>query len=282
MSTLDHAAVQELLGAYSLDATEGEERLQIEEHLATCPRCLAEVDAYREVAAALGNSAHRAPDHLWERIVGEMRAEWDKPEAQGLPMEVRSRLDPPGHLRFQLSQADSDPSRPGSSDARLATKHGAGARWDVRRRMRALAGVAAAALVVAVGLGVALGLVNGQQRELQASGVRQAAVAALRDPTALTASLTSAGGLPEARVAIVGGRGYLVAKSMAALPTSETYQLWALIDGRPISLGLLGRHPSYEAFSLGTARPSEMMVTVEPAGGVVTPDRFPIAQGQLG
>ena len=52
---MTHDEVSELLGAFALDAVDGEEYEQIEAHLSECPRCRAEVDAHREVAAALGN-----------------------------------------------------------------------------------------------------------------------------------------------------------------------------------------------------------------------------------
>ena len=53
---ISHEAASELLGAYALDAVDGAERSDLEEHLATCPRCRAELDGLREAAAALGNS----------------------------------------------------------------------------------------------------------------------------------------------------------------------------------------------------------------------------------
>ena len=67
------------------------------------------------------------------------------------------------------------------------------------------------------------------------------------------------------------------------MPATKTYQLWAKIDSRPISLGLLGPRPTRDAaFSIArSAHPSSLMVTVEPAGGVATPDGPLVAAGPV-
>ena len=58
---MTHAEIAELLGAYALDAVSPDEAAEIEEHLAECPRCRAEVSAHREVAGVLGNLSGTAP-----------------------------------------------------------------------------------------------------------------------------------------------------------------------------------------------------------------------------
>jgi len=69
---------------------------------------------------------------------------------------------------------------------------------------------------------------------------------------------------------------------MPDLPKAETYQLWAMIGGQPISLGLMGNSPAQASFTVsGSATVSALAVTVEPAGGVVAPDRPPVATGKV-
>lgn len=75
MDDLRHDEVEELLGAYALDAVDDDERALVDAHLATCPRCRAEVDAHREVAAHLAQTGAPAPDHLWDRIAGALEGE---------------------------------------------------------------------------------------------------------------------------------------------------------------------------------------------------------------
>jgi anti-sigma factor RsiW len=38
---MSHAEASDLLGAYALDAVDGDEFAELEEHLETCPRCRA-------------------------------------------------------------------------------------------------------------------------------------------------------------------------------------------------------------------------------------------------
>jgi anti-sigma factor RsiW len=69
---LSHAELQDLLGAYALDAVDGEERELVELHLLDCPRCRAEVAEHRAVASFLASGGARAPEALWERIAGSL------------------------------------------------------------------------------------------------------------------------------------------------------------------------------------------------------------------
>jgi uncharacterized protein (TIGR03083 family) len=57
----DHAAVNELLGAWALDACSAEEVATVESHLAGCPECAADADRLGRVAAGLGSTVATAP-----------------------------------------------------------------------------------------------------------------------------------------------------------------------------------------------------------------------------
>src|SRR5206468_3199328 len=62
MTALGHPDVQELLGAYALDALDADEADAVELHLRDCPRCRAEVADYRETAALAAAVRHAASD----------------------------------------------------------------------------------------------------------------------------------------------------------------------------------------------------------------------------
>lgn len=68
MNTLGHPEVQELLGAYALDALDPGEADAVDLHLRDCPRCRAEVEEYRETAAMLAFGGVAAPPGVWEKI----------------------------------------------------------------------------------------------------------------------------------------------------------------------------------------------------------------------
>ena len=98
MTSATHDEIEELLGAYALDAVDPDERELVETHLATCPRCCAEVEDHVEVAALLGNSGGDAPDGVWERIASTlvevpppMRLELPTPDARIIPLAERRR-----------------------------------------------------------------------------------------------------------------------------------------------------------------------------------------------
>jgi anti-sigma-K factor RskA/putative zinc finger protein len=69
---LSHAELQELLGAYALDAVDGDEREAVELHLLDCPRCRAEVAEHTAVASFMASGGGRAPEEVWERIAGSL------------------------------------------------------------------------------------------------------------------------------------------------------------------------------------------------------------------
>ncbi len=65
---LTHDEIRDLLGAFALDATSEEERLEVEKHLSTCPRCRSEVADHRETASMLAAVGAPAPEAVWEGI----------------------------------------------------------------------------------------------------------------------------------------------------------------------------------------------------------------------
>jgi anti-sigma-K factor RskA len=83
-------------------------------------------------------------------------------------------------------------------------------------------------------------------------------------------------------VLLPDGRGYLVKSNMPALSSNETYQLWGIINGTPISIGLMGDSPNEVGFTVsGTPTPSSLDVTVEPAGGTQMPTSPVVASGAV-
>ena len=66
------AELDELLGAYALDAVDPDERLAVEDYLRINPRARAEVAEHREVAAQLAFEGSEAPPHLWSSIEGAL------------------------------------------------------------------------------------------------------------------------------------------------------------------------------------------------------------------
>lgn len=254
----DCRTIGELLGVYTLDALDADEAVRVAAHLAGCPRCAQEVDDHRRTIGLLAAAgAGEAPAGLWDAIAA--RIEGSSPAGD-------SRPPIPALLR--------------------RTRRKAG--WQQPSRWLGATAAAAAAVIVASGT-IQIAHLDHRVSQLttaaRQSGGFQGAAAALVDPSARRLVLTSTrpGTKPLGELVILHtGSAYLIAPAMAALPATSTYQLWAVIDGRAISVGVLGARPGAVAFSVDPAvATAAYLLTVEPAGGVVTPTTSPIAQARV-
>ena len=266
---ISHDAAAELLGAYALDAVDGDERADVEEHLESCPRCRAELDDLREAAGALGNSLEAPPEELWSRIAGHL-GEHGGQDEEPPPMPELTSATPTERSPFRA---------PAPGRIRRT-----------RNNTFLFGAVAVAASAVAIVLGI--GLVRSQHHatNLEQSLARQqeltrrsAAQVALHTPGHHSVSLVDASHTELARFVIVpGGRGYLVSSRLPVLHGGQTYQLWGIVGTTPISLGLLGRSPHGSTFTIaGMAADTELALTAEPSGGTAAPTGAIVASGTV-
>jgi len=268
---MSHAEIEELLGAYALDAVDPETAALVEQHLDECRRCAAEVAQHHEVAGLIANSGGAPPTTLWDGIAGRLGGtsgdSWDR---------LAARLDVP----------DDGPAGRGGDVVPLDQSR--------RRSRRVAAGaglVAAAAAAIALTLGVQVDHLHSQVSALQASPQLSAAERAaldarsteritLSDPTHPGAHVT-----PVTIVLTASGTGFVVndrGDGLAPLPSDRTYQLWGVVGSRTISLGLLGTHPGIVPFSVaGSPGVSAFAITDEVAGGVVKSANQPVAEGTV-
>jgi Anti-sigma-K factor rskA/Putative zinc-finger len=238
-----HEAVEDLLGAYALDAVPEDERRLVEEHLDVCEACRREVMEHRETVALLsGGSA--APVGVWDRIATELEP----------PVNLEARREVRGARRPLI-----------------------------RRWATGVAAAAAAVAIVVLGVTVVeqdrrLDRLAGASEE---QALLVAAEAALRDPAARPVTLRSAdGAMSVEAVLLPDGTGYLYRNDLRPLPLGQTYQLWALGEADPISAGVLGPNPGVVAFSVDPGI-SGLAITREIAGGVVAPTTDPLVAGEL-
>jgi anti-sigma-K factor RskA len=260
---MTHDEASELLGAYALDAVDGDELVELEAHLETCPRCRAELDSMRDVAAAMGSSVEPPPEGLWSQIALRLPERQEDEEPPPMP-----RLTPEAGSPFR------SPAPQGGHAAR-------------RRRaiFTTVGAVAVAAAAVAVVLGIGLVRADNKVTNLQSAqgAPSAAAAAALNAPGHRVISLDAGSHGQQAQVVVLpSGQGYLVSSTLPALDKGRTYQLWAIEGNQPISLGLLGNAPAHAAFTMaGSTRPSHLSITAEPAGGSVFPTGPIVATGTV-
>jgi hypothetical protein len=242
----------DLLGAYALDAVEPDEARRIEEHLATCPKCRAEVAEYREAASFLAYAGTDAPEGVWARIGAEIGLDQNS-GAGNIPDLATVRLN-----RSRTSQ----------------------------RRRTVLSGIAAMAAAALVVLGVEVAHLNGQVSTLQSAALRPTGLAplvlsALESPHQ-TVSLTAATTSTTASVVVThDGSAYWVGSTLKRLPGNRTYQLWGKANGQLVSLALLGSAPQGLSMFRIQSGISTLMVTNEPKGGTTAPTTPALISGPV-
>jgi anti-sigma factor RsiW len=262
-ASMSHEEMSELLGAFALDALDRSEASAVAAHLVECPRCRDEVAYLQQAASMLATPGGEAPTGIWKSIAAGI----ERPAGEGIERPTGGRMDSPSARATVLAR---------SARSRRS-------RHSPRLRAGAVLAAAVAAGFAVLGADVAR-LDHRLNRVAAASAaetISAAARTALLDPTARTVVLrsTAAGAPPEAAVVTVAsGTAYLFNSRLPSLPPTETYQLWAMIDGQVISVGFLGAHPATVAFTLGSSGSTDAFaVTVEPVGGSTAPTRPPVA-----
>jgi anti-sigma-K factor RskA len=231
-SSGDPYELDELLGAYALDAVDADDRRRVDDYLQVNPRAAAEVQAHREVATMLAFTGMDAPDGLWGRIADE----------------IGEQAPPPGPELAKVMSLDEHPKRRAISRA---------APW--------LVSAAAAVVIVFVAVGLA------DRADAPNEPLASAIEVARSDRDSLTTTLVAEGS-PATAEAIIDqdGHGYVVARDLPTLPDGQTYQLWGVVEGGDvISLGIFGPNPEIETFTVeGTV--DALAITIEQSPGVIS------------
>lgn len=257
-----HEEIQELLGAYALDAVDAEEAEAVEEHLQECPRCAAEVADHREVAAMLAYTGAPAPEGVWTRI-------------------VESLEEPPPAMNIPISAPAPAPAEVPASPATVTEL----STWRDRLRQLPVAAVAAAFIVVGLVAGVLIGTLDTDDPaapEIAQPSLEDLARRVMNDPSASKVALASADDDQLTATAAVdsSGSGYLLATTLPALDESQTYQLWGVGGDTVVSLGVLGNAPEVVGFTVDE-QIETLVITAEVAGGVPQSENPALLAGDL-
>lgn len=233
---------RDLLGAYALGALSDDEREAVEEHLLEHQDARTELHALQLGAAWLARSAERPAASTWDAIASEM--------ARDLAEDAASRDEVVVPMR-----------RPAGSTRRL------------------FAVAAALVAVLAVAGAVRSALVT--PGDMGDAALTRAYVTAKTTPGARAVALeTKHGRVALDAVVLEDGSGIVVPRALEPLDEQRTYQLWALTDTGPVSLGTLGATPGAHAFRIARGA-SSLALTKEPAGGSSRPTGVPVATAAL-
>lgn len=323
-----------MLAAHALDALDAAEARSLEEHLATCAECRAELLHWRETASALAYAAGNV---------------------EPAPA-VRTRILAAAHAAAATSSAvtgSDDDSRNSANATKnvLPFAQPAPSRWSAPQKFGAIAaGLIIAALLIAFvvsrqrnqALQSELAQLIEHNRQLEAEVARlssregelQTQIAGLSDrgqklqteaeraaqlareaernngtqigtpptPTPSREVLPTDNALDQHVIAMSGtpvapaaraqlvfnsrtGRATLTADHLPPMPSGKTYQLWLIVDGRPVSGGIFNADRSGRAVMRGqmpltALKASVFAVTLEPAGGTSAPtgDKYLLGQ----
>ena len=257
--------IEDLLGAYALDAVDPDEREQVELALIDHPEWRDEVAGHLEVAALLAHTGAPAPEGLWGRIAGALE-------------------EAPPALRLAVVPAGSpDPMAPPRSVSAPVVD------LDAERRHRRspaamILGAVAATTILFLGI-VAVRQeqrLDRQEQELLLPSVDELAAEALADPDSREAVLESEDGALAAKAVVQpDGTGYLLGEELPDLAGDRTYQLWGVTEsGTVVSLGVFGPQPQTATFQVD-GEVSAFALTEEVEGGVVTSANPPVVAGEL-
>jgi len=249
----DQHPIEEQLDLYALGALEGEERRQVELHLATCADCTRTLAEVRGVLASLVLSAEQ------------------KAPAARVKQQLLQRIQEEAAPAIAVKPGAALPHRPAGS-------------WWIRLWAPAAVALAAIAIVFWVSnrrLASEVETLRQNQLVQQAELDRVRAISELAmAPDTVSVSLASAAaGFPgHGRVLYNERRGALVyAGSVPPLASGKAYELWVVPQvGNPIPAGLLNVNPSGAGSDILPRIPAGVAfkafaITLEPAGGVPAP-----------
>ena len=238
----DSYDLDELLGAYALDAVDDDERARVEDYLAINPKAAEEVRQHREVATMLAFTGMDAPEGIWSKIENEIEAPAPAP---GPELAKVFAFDRPA-----------EPAAPITTDS------------SPRRMQTWLLGAAAAVALLVAGAV----LVTSVRTDTGGDPLADALAAAEADRDSIRTELV-ADGSDAVAIGVIDqdGHGYLDAGELPQLDADQTYQLWGVIaeNGDVVSLGILGSQPELETFSI-ESDVAALAVTIEQSPGVIS------------
>jgi hypothetical protein len=279
---LSDSQLDELLGAYALNAVDADEVGQVDEYLRRSPRARGEMAGHLEVAAALGSLAgehqtHPAgeiPSRLWDGIIGKLPS----------PPLVATSMSPLPAASTVAAASTASLATPTSLADRRA--RAARPRW----RSGAGALLVAASITAVGGLTTAVvrqgATIDRLEAEVVAAGARErtedlALQRVLAAPGTQVVRLTDTTGEAVASIALASdGTGFVFGSTLPPLPAGTTYQLWGVSDGVVLSLGIFGTQPSVAPFA-ASGRYTQLVMTAESGPGVVASTADPVASATL-
>ena len=279
--------LDELLGAYALDAVDADERAAIEGYLSRSMTAREEVRNHYEVAMALATTPGQAPTALWDRIEANMTTSPQPAAELGFHIPVFSR--PRGKRSLK-------PGRGLRNSGHAVTFPGL--RWAAPTVAAALLAATLATVTIRqhdtirnLRTEVAAVRTTARSDQARANEVERLLATSTSPERVIQQLLTTRGTTiahldtpsGESVVDVIlapNGQGYLVSKALPTLVAGHTYQLWGVADNVVLSLGVFGAAPKTLEFA-AHERWTKFVLTEEKSPGVPTSSQPAMAVGDV-
>lgn len=259
---MTHQDVYESAPEYVLGTLDEMTRARILAHLSGCPACRAEVAAVSQTFDAIGRSVPELapPAGLRDRILAIPAAATQRPGVVTAPPGMPERGTSVLSVAMRIAAV---------AVLAVALWQWAAARQELtqlRQRVAELQAETGDLLVARVSLEEQVRTVTHQTQVLRASDMVTYTLAA--QPVA-------AGAHARAYVSHKDGMVF-TAEGLPAAPTGKVYQLWVIVNAKPISVGVFSPDATGRVHAVMdtppiNAMPGTVAVTLEPTGGLPQP-----------
>jgi anti-sigma-K factor RskA len=284
---MSHEEYKEMLAEHALGTLDAGEARVLEEHLATCAACRAELSQWRDMTATLAFSAKlvEPPPALRSRLMESVRAlkAPSSSNASKAPVGSPARILEPAAT--SAATATDVPSNVVSISERARQRSS----WSAFQKFGAVAaGVALIAFLVA------LFVLWNRNRAMQAEMARmgrdlqttQEQLKREREisemftaPDTRVATLMGTEMAPRARARLAynkAGRAMMIVDELPPAPAGMDYQIWFIADGKPVPGGVFkpdaaGHAEMREQLPAIAQTAAAFAVTLEPQGGTTVP-----------
>lgn len=269
---MTHQDVADLAPEFVLGTLDEVSQARVTSHLSACPQCRAEVAAVSQTFDALGRSVDEAvpPAGLRDRIV---RVSAELPQASAATTTAPSRSARGVDVWLRLAAA--------------VIVGVALWQWNAARQEVATLQARVAELQVdAQELLVARASLAQLEAQVRAM-THQAQVLRASDMLSYTLDAHDPARGAHARAYVSHKNGMVfTADGLPQVPTGKVYQLWIIVDAKPISVGVFTPDATGNVYAVMdtpsiSVMPTRVAVTLEPAGGLPQPSGTVYLDGAL-
>ncbi|MBD0325853.1 MAG: anti-sigma factor [Pyrinomonadaceae bacterium] len=281
---MSHDDYKEMLAEHALGALDANEARTLEEHLAACDECRAELSEWLDTSAALAFSVKltEPPPALRSRLLENVRATMAQPLANATKNIRDSRTETAAPVSSSTTATNDAANVVSISERRRSS-------WNAFQKFGALA-----ASLAFVAFLIALVMLWNRNRAMQAEMARmgrdlqttQEQLKREREisemftaPDTRVATLTGTEMAPRARARLAynkSGSAMMIVDELPPAPAGMDYQIWFIADGKPVPGGVFkpdaaGHAEMRDQVPASARTAAAFAITLEPQGGMPTP-----------